>query len=104
VCRLQQVDLLDAAHIRGDAETGQPVVTNGLAMCKIHHAAYDRSILGVRPDYTVAVREDVLAEVDGPMLRHGLQEMHGTRLHLPAKVADLPDRDALAERWEVFSR
>jgi putative restriction endonuclease len=104
VCRLQHVDLLDAAHIRGDAETGQPVVTNGLAMCKIHHAAYDRSILGVRPDYTVAVREDVLLEVDGPMLRHGLQEMHGARLHLPVKVADLPDREALAERWEAFSR
>jgi hypothetical protein len=32
VCRPQHVDLLDAAHIRGDAETGQPVVTNGLAM------------------------------------------------------------------------
>ena len=104
VCRLQHVDLLDAAHILGDAESGQPVVTNGLAMCKIHHAAYDRQILGVRPDYTVAVREDILREVDGPMLRHGLQEMHGARLHLPKKVADLPDRDALAQRWAAFSR
>jgi putative restriction endonuclease len=104
VCRLQHVDLLDAAHILGDADSGQPVVTNGLAMCKIHHAAYDRQILGVRPDYTVAVRADVLEEVDGPMLRHGLQEMHGARLHLPKKVADLPDRDALAQRWAAFSR
>jgi putative restriction endonuclease len=102
VCRLQHVDLLDAAHIRGDAETGQPVVTNGLSMCKIHHAAYDRRILGVRPDYTIAVRDDVLREVDGPMLRHGLQEMHDARLHLPKRVADLPDRDALAERWAQF--
>jgi putative restriction endonuclease len=103
VCRLQHVDLLDAAHILGDAENGQPVVTNGLAMCKIHHAAYDRRILGIRPDYTVAVRADVLKEVDGPMLRHGLQEMHGAALHLPKRVADLPDREALAARWESFS-
>jgi putative restriction endonuclease len=103
VCRLQHVDLLDAAHIRGDAETGQPVVTNGLSMCKIHHAAYDHRILGVRPDYTIAVREDVLREVDGPMLRHGLQEMHDARLHLPKRVADMPDRDALAERWAAFA-
>jgi putative restriction endonuclease len=104
VCRLQHVDLLDAAHILGDAESGQPVVPNGLAMCKIHHAAYDRHILGIRPDYTVAVRADVLEEVDGPMLRHGLQEMHGARIHLPKRVADLPDRNALAARWESFSR
>jgi putative restriction endonuclease len=103
VCRLQHVDLLDAAHILGDAESGQPVVTNGLAMCKIHHAAYDRQILGVRPDYTVAIRPDVLLEVDGPMLRHGLQEMHDVQLHLPRREADLPDRDALAQRWAVFS-
>jgi putative restriction endonuclease len=73
-------------------------------MCKIHHAAYDRRILGVRPDYTIAVREDVLREVDGPMLRHGLQEMHDARLHLPKRVGDLPDRDALAERWAAFAR
>lgn len=102
VCRLRHADLLDAAHILGDAESGQPVVTNGLAMCKIHHAAYDREILGVRPDYTVQLREDVLAEVDGPMLRYGLQEMHGRTLHLPVRPQDLPDRDALAERWESF--
>jgi putative restriction endonuclease len=30
ICRLKHVDLLDAAHIRGDAESGEPVVTNGV--------------------------------------------------------------------------
>ena len=77
-------------------------MTNGLALCKIHHAAYDRGILGVRPDYIVEVRADVLDEVDGPMLRHGLQEVHGWRLELPRRVAELPDREALAERWAAF--
>ena len=103
VCRLRHPDLLDAAHILGDADSGQPVVSNGLALCKIHHAAYDRKILGVRPDYRVQLREDVLAEVDGPMLRYGLQEMHGRTLHLPSRTQDLPDRDALAQRWEAFT-
>ena len=104
VCRLRHPDLLDAAHILGDAETGQPVVTNGLSLCKIHHAAYDRKILGVRPDYTVHLREDVMLEVDGPMLRYGLQEMHGRDLHLPVRPQDRPDREALAQRWEAFSQ
>lgn len=102
ICRLRHVDLLDAAHILPDAEGGQPVVPNGLSLCKLHHAAYDRGILGVRPDYVVQVRPDVLLEVDGPMLRHGLQEVHGWRLELPQRPRDQPDRDLLAQRWAWF--
>jgi putative restriction endonuclease len=41
-------------------------VTNGLAFCKIHHAAYDSHIVGVRPDGVVQVRCDVLEETNGP--------------------------------------
>jgi len=104
ICRLRHVDLLDAAHIRSDSDGGQPVVPNGLALCKIHHAAYDRGILGVRPDYVVQVRPDVLLEVDGPMLQHGLQDVHGWRLELPRRTADLPDRELLAQRYHAFSR
>ena len=102
ICRLKHVDLLDAAHILGDALGGAPVVTNGMAMCKIHHAAYDRGILGVRPDYVVEVRGDVLEEVDGPMLKHGIQAVHGWRLQVPQRSVDQPDRDLLAQRYESF--
>ena len=104
ICRLRHVDLLDAAHILSDAEGGQPVVSNGLSLCKIHHAAYDRGILGVRSDYVVQVRPDVLLEVDGPMLKHGIQAVHDARLVLPAKLAERPDRDLLAQRYAVFAR
>jgi len=47
---------------------GEPIVPNGLALCKLHHAAFDRHILGVRPDLVVEVRLDILREVDGPMV------------------------------------
>ncbi|HZL07371.1 MAG TPA: hypothetical protein VFE45_18480, partial [Coriobacteriia bacterium] len=56
---------------------GTPTAPNGLALCKIHHAAYDQNMRGVSPDYRVSINREVLAEVDGPMLRRGLQEMHG---------------------------
>jgi putative restriction endonuclease len=103
VCRLQHTDLLDAAHIIRDAdEGGLPVVPNGLSLCKIHHAAYDRDIIGVRPDFVIQVRRDVLVEVDGPMLKHGIQAMHGNRLSLPHHRAALPDRDRLERRYEQF--
>ena len=48
------------------------------------------------------MRVDILAEVDGPMLRHGLQEVHGARLVLPRREEQRPNRDFLAERFERF--
>jgi hypothetical protein len=78
ICSLRHVQLLDAAPIIPDGEErGNAVVTNGLSLCKIHHAAFDTNILGIRPDYSIEIRDDILLEVDGPMLKHGLQAHHG---------------------------
>ncbi len=105
VCSLRHGRLLDAAHIIGDRESGgEPVVPNGLSLCKIHHAAFDANLLGVSPDYAVSIDAALLAETDGPMLRHGLQEMHGQLLWLPSRRADRPDRDRLAQRWVDFGQ
>lgn len=104
VCRLRHASLLDAAHIVTDAAGGQPVVTNGLALCKIHHAAYDQYLLSVTPTYRVAIAPSVLRERDGPMLLHGLQEAHGWSIQLPRRRAEHPDRDALAERHATFAQ
>ena len=81
---------------------GIAAVTNGMAMCKIHHAAYDQNLLGVTPDFEIRINERLLAETDGPMLRHGLQEMHEKRLVLPRRRADLPDKKALEVRFRNF--
>lgn len=103
ICRLRHVELLDAAHILPDSDPrGEPVVSNGLGMCKIHHSAYDAQILGIDPDARVHIRVDVLEEVDGPMLRYGLQAVHGSLLQLPRKEELKPNREFLAERYERF--
>jgi putative restriction endonuclease len=103
ICQLRHSDLLDAAHIIRDAdEGGLPIVPNGLALCKIHHAAYDRNILGVTPDLVIKVRQDILAEVDGPMLRHGIQAMADVRLTVPRQRAAQPHRDNLDRRYQEF--
>ena len=73
MCRLRHGELLDGAHILEDRhERGLPEVPNGLALCKIHHSAYDLNILGIDPEYRVHVSEKVLDEHDGPMLRYGI--------------------------------
>lgn len=103
VCRLRHGDLLDAAHITADSdEAGLALVTNGLSLCKIHHAAYDRQLLGIRPDYRVQINQALLDEVDGPMLVHGLQAMHGEVIQLPKRSTEHPDPDRLAARYELF--
>jgi putative restriction endonuclease len=104
VCALGHRELLDAAHIIPDGDPrGLPVVPNGLALCKIHHAAYDQNILGIRPDYVIEIHHRLLDELDGPMLLHGLQEHHAKPLmQLPHRRADQPDRSRLEERYAQF--
>ena len=64
---------------------------------------YDWSILGISADHVVHIDTDVLAEVDGPMLKHGLQEFEGAKLRkLPVRREDQPDRARLAERFARF--
>ncbi len=103
VCDLKKPPLLDAAHITPDSnDHGLPVVSNGLSLCKIHHAAYDERIMGISPDYVVHINSGVLAETDGPMLKHGLQAMNKKTLYVPKRRSDQPDRDRLAERFDQF--
>jgi putative restriction endonuclease len=104
VCRLRHTELLDAAHIIEDGKpNGLPVVPNGLSMCKIHHAAFDNKILGVRPDLTLHVRTDVLEEVDGWMLTGGIQGVHNKNLEvIPSERAARPDTSRLEVRYAEF--
>lgn len=104
VCALRHAQLLDAAHIIADREQhGIAAARNGLALCKIHHAAYDTYVLGIRPDLVVEIHTDLLAEIDGPMLEHGLKGRHGQRLMaLPRARAEQPDAVLLEERYEMF--
>ena len=103
ICRLREERLLDAAHIVGDAEpTGEPLVSNGLSLCSIHHRAFDQDLVGVSPDYEVRVSRRLLEDDDGPMLEL-LKTFHGAPIVLPSRTAWRPDRDQLAARFERFS-
>lgn len=103
VCRFGHASLLDAAHIVPDSEGGPASVTNGLSLCKMHHGAYDSKIIGITPDLMVEVNHDVLHEIDGPMLQHGIQEFHRQRLMvIPTKRSQQPDPEALQLRYNEF--
>lgn len=103
ICRLGHGRLLDAAHITPDNdEASSTSVTNGLSLCKIHHAAYDINIMGIDSDYTVHIRPDILAEKDGPMLEHGIKDMNMSKLWVPPTMDARPDPARLEQRYVQF--
>ena len=71
-------------------------------LCRLYHAAFDRHFVGVREDFVVEVRPDLLEEHDGPMLVHGLQGLQGTRIILPRARELRPDPELLHRRYERF--
>jgi putative restriction endonuclease len=95
--------LLDAAHIMEDANEkyGQPVVSNGIPLSKIHHAAFDAQLIGVDSDFRVHVSRKLLEMRDGPTLE-ALRQFDGRDLNFPRREKDRPDRDRLAMRFKVF--
>lgn len=103
LCRLRHRELLDAAHIVPDSlPEGEPKASNGISLCKLHHAAYDAFFIGVRPDYTVVVNSRVLREQDGPMLLHGLQGVHNSVISVPRARIERPDPNLLQLRYSLF--
>ena len=99
-CTLGYRELLDAAHIIPDSELrGEPVVSNGMSLCRLHHAA-----CGVWADdfggsaglhHSGAGRRfggGGWADVEA---REGLQ---GQRIVVPSRRVDRPDVERLGER------
>jgi putative restriction endonuclease len=102
ICRLKEVRLLDAAHISGDIEEqGEPTVSNGLALCSIHHRAFDHDLVAVSPDYEVRVSDRLLQDDDGPMLDL-LKTFDRRPIYVPRRAEWKPDRERLAVRFERF--
>lgn len=105
ICSLRERELVQAAHIVEDpSPDGIAAVVNGLALCAIHHLAYDRSLLGIDPDGGVHIARRLRDEKDGPMLREGLQGFHGGAIRKPRLVEEHPDPDRLAVRFAAFAK
>ena len=100
VCEMRIRPLLQGAHIVPDAAAeGVAAVQNGLALCTLHHTAYDRNVLRISPDYEIRIagqwveKHDAFAQV-------ALVDFHGRRLTLPRDSTHYPNRDFLAVRYD----
>ncbi len=103
VTQLPVPKLLEAAHIIPDALIGdKQSVSNGIALSRLHHKAYDSNLIGIDPDYRVHVCDELVIEHGGPLLEYGILQFNGKRLHVPVKKELQPNRDYLARRFETY--
>jgi len=58
----------------------------------IHHLAFDRNLLGIDPEGVVHIAGHVLREIDGPMLRTGLEASTARRSQSRGGARTVPIR------------
>jgi putative restriction endonuclease len=88
--------------MHANKELGQPIVSNGLPLTKIHRAAFDAHLIGIDPDFRIRLSDRLLEIHDGPFLELGLKGIVDQVIQFPRRNADRPDRDRLALRFEQF--
>jgi len=85
--------LIDAAHIVPVAHPrGTDDVTNGIALNRLHHAAYDAGLIGITGDFKLVVNPAAVDRLRAVKLEAGLDEF---RKSLPERIT-LP---VLRELW-----
>lgn len=100
VCDLRVRPLLQGAHIVPDSHAaGIAHVQNGLSLCALHHAAYDRSILRVGPDYVISVEQEWI-EASDHFAKASLVEFDGRSIATPAASEHRPSPELLRWRFE----
>lgn len=101
ICQLGERPILDGAHLIPDREEmGGPRVSNGLALCTLHHRAFDRELIGITPELRVHVFRERLEHADEKPTAI-LTDFHGTRVSLPRNPVLRPDVELVAQRWET---
>jgi putative restriction endonuclease len=97
--------LVDAAHIvpvsdpRGDDD-----VTNGLALCRLHHGAYDTGLIGVNSDFAIILNSAAAERLKTVQLAEGLDAFRRAlpdQIRLPHVSEVRPDPRKLRIGLEV---
>ena len=77
----------------GDEQLGQPIVSNGLPLTKIHHTVFNAHLIGIDPDFPNHVSDRLLESHHGLFLEFGLKEIAGTLIDRPNRIENRPERD-----------
>lgn len=104
VCPIS-LKLVDAAHIVPVTQPGSTDdVPNGLALCRLHHAAFDNGLIGVRPDYQIVVNPSSLARLEELNLARGIDDFRRLlrpAIRHPSALEVRPDRELLKRGMQL---
>jgi putative restriction endonuclease len=70
---------IDACHLKPIQHYGDDLVTNGLALCKMHHWALDRGAISINPNRQVIISE----KLNGPKLDDFFVLYNNKPIHIP---------------------
>lgn len=100
ICQVQ-LGLVEAAHIIPvGAPRSNDLTSNGLALCPLHHDAYDDALIGVKDDYHIVANDAKLGELRGKNLAFGEQLLRSlvcNTILLPQNQIDWPRPEFLNE-------
>ena len=82
---------------------GVATIANGIALCAIHHLAYDPNLLGIDPRGVVHIARRLPDEHDGPMLRSGIEGFRGAAILQPRRTDERPDPVPLELGFAMFA-
>ncbi|WP_157140189.1 HNH endonuclease [Roseibium aggregatum] len=88
-----QLRLIDGAHIVPVEHSGNDQTSNGIALCALHHRAYDRSLVTFDPDFKVHVNEGLVKRLDAEDRAGGLKDFRDRLrpiINLPPDKKDRP--------------
>ena len=85
---------IEAAHIQWHAYDGPDVVSNGVALCSLHHVAFDYGAISIGRDLCVLISKDLTGQAS--LVEEGLLAYHGHPIRLP--------RGKIDEPWQDYTR
>ncbi len=90
ICRLAQPPLLEAAHIVNWSDTDDSSLRtnprNGLAMCTLHHRAFDKQIISIHPEEkTVRLAPEIKSETT-PGAKQMFHRFENKQIFIPEKL------------------
>jgi len=86
---------VEAAHIIPKSESGADKIRNGIALCKLHHWAFDSGWISLSDDYTVLLND--WTEQNPP---DAVASFEGTEIKLPLDADKVPHPKALQAHRE----
>jgi len=100
-----QLELIDAAHIIPvAASTSTDETKNGIALCKLHHVAFDRNLISFDERYKIEISNKETARLTAANLVGGLKEFKQhlrTAIILPSDRRDYPPPQYIAEARRI---